>query len=185
MREFDLNIERMLENWTVAHALREVIANALDEHALTGTREPQIFQDAEGRWHIRDWGRGLRCEHLTQNENKEKLVHPDQVVGKFGVGLKDALATFDRHRVAVVIRSGYGDITTGKQAKHGFADIRTLQAVPCGRSCCALPPTWTPARPAAPHTSSPRSATPATITPTSWPPPRPNSPAGSPRPPRS
>jgi len=24
-REFDLNIERVLENWTVAHALREVI----------------------------------------------------------------------------------------------------------------------------------------------------------------
>ncbi len=60
MREFDLNIERVLENWKVAHALREVIANALDEQALTGTREPEIFRDAEGRWHIRDWGRGLR-----------------------------------------------------------------------------------------------------------------------------
>jgi len=35
IREFDLNIERVLENWTVAHALREVIANALDEQALT------------------------------------------------------------------------------------------------------------------------------------------------------
>jgi hypothetical protein len=129
MREFDLNIERVLENWTVAHALREVIANALDEQALTGTREPQIFQDAEGRWHVRDWGRGLRYEHLTQNENKEKLAQPDKVVGKFGVGLKDALATFDRHRVAVLIRSPHGDITTGKQAKHGFADIKTLHAL--------------------------------------------------------
>ena len=64
-REFDLNIERVLENWTVAHALREVIANALDEQALTGTAEPQIFADAEDRWHIRDWGRGLRYEHLA------------------------------------------------------------------------------------------------------------------------
>jgi hypothetical protein len=128
-REFDLNIERVLENWTVAHALREVIANALDEQALTGTAEPQIFADAEGRWHIRDWGRGLRYEHLTQNENKEKLNHPDQVVGKFGVGLKDALATFDRHRISVVIRSRHGDITTGKQAKHGFDDIETLHAL--------------------------------------------------------
>jgi hypothetical protein len=129
MREFDLNIERVLENWTVAHALREVIANALDEQALTGTREPEIYQDAEGRWHIRDRGRGLRYEHLTQNENKEKLAHPDQVVGKFGVGLKDALATFDRHRIAVSIRSRHGDITTGKQAKHGFDDIQTLHAL--------------------------------------------------------
>ena len=128
-REFDLNIERVLENWTVAHALREVIADALDEQALTGTAEPQIFADAEDRWHIRDLGRGLRYEHLTQNENKEKLSHPDQVVGKFGVGLKDALATFDRHRISVVIRSRHGDITTGKQAKHGFDDIETLHAL--------------------------------------------------------
>ena len=129
MREFDLNIERVLENWTVAHALREVIANALDEQALTGSREPQIFRDANGGWHVRDWGRGLRYEHLTQNENKEKLAHPDQVVGKFGVGLKDALATFDRHRIAVSIRSRHGDITTGKQTKHGFDDIQTLHAL--------------------------------------------------------
>src|ERR1700733_7351852 len=105
MREFDLNIERMLENWTVAHALREVIANALDEQALTGTSEPQIFRDAGGRWHIRDWGRGLRYEHLTQNENKEKLAYPDKVVGKFGVGLKDALAKFDRLRASALPRA--------------------------------------------------------------------------------
>ena len=59
MREFDLNIERVLENWTVAHALREVIANALDEQALTRTKEPQIFRDPEGRWHVRDWGRAM------------------------------------------------------------------------------------------------------------------------------
>lgn len=129
MREFDLNIERVLENWTVAHALREVIANALDEQALTGTAEPLIFRDDDGRWHIRDWGRGLRYEHLTQNENKEKLAQADKVVGKFGVGLKDALATFDRRRIAVVIRSPHGDITTGKQAKHGFTDIKTLHAL--------------------------------------------------------
>ncbi len=57
-REFDLNIERVLENWTVAHALREVIANALDEQALTGTAEPQIFRDAEDRWHLAHRGPG-------------------------------------------------------------------------------------------------------------------------------
>jgi hypothetical protein len=129
MREFDLNIERVLENWTVAHALREVIANALDEQALTGTPEPQIFRDGEGSWHVRDWGRGLRYEHLTQNENREKLAHPDLVVGKFGVGLKDALATFDRNRISVSIKSRYGDITTGKLSKHGFTDIKTLHAL--------------------------------------------------------
>jgi hypothetical protein len=84
-REFDLNIERVLENWAVAHALREIIANAIDEQALTGSRDPEIFADGHGCWHIRDWGRRVRYEHLTQNENQEKLANPGMVVGKFGV----------------------------------------------------------------------------------------------------
>jgi hypothetical protein len=128
-REFDLNIERVLEHWTVPHAIREVIANALDEAALTGTPEPEIRQDPRDRWHIRDHGRGLRYEHLTQNENSEKQANPERVVGKFGVGLKDALATFDRRGIGVFIQSRYGDITTTKQRKHGFDDVTTLQAV--------------------------------------------------------
>ena len=128
-REFDLNIEKVLDHWTVVHALREMIANALDEAALTNTREPSIHTDADGTWHIRDHGRGLRYEHLTQNESSEKHAHPDKVVGKFGVGLKDALATFDRHDVRITIRSRHGDITTGQHAKHGFDDVRTLHAL--------------------------------------------------------
>lgn len=129
VREFDLNIERVLENWTVAHALREVIANALDEAALSASAEPEIAKDSEGRWHVRDFGRGMRYEHLTQNENHEKLANSDKVVGKFGVGLKDALATFNRRGVAVRIRSRFGEITTAKQQKHGFDDITTLHAL--------------------------------------------------------
>jgi DNA gyrase/topoisomerase IV subunit B len=73
IRQFDLNIERVQEQWTVPHALREVIANALDEQVLTGTAEPAISKDADGVWHVRDYGRSIRYEHLTQNENKEKL----------------------------------------------------------------------------------------------------------------
>ncbi len=129
VREFDLNIERVLENWTTAHALREVLANALDEAALTDTAEPEISKDAGGRWIIRDWGRGLRYEHLTQNENREKLANPEKVVGKFGVGLKDALATLDRRRVEIRLRSRYGVITTAKREKYGFADVQTLHAM--------------------------------------------------------
>ena len=128
-RQFDLNIERVLEHWTVAHAVREVIANALDEQALTGTQAPSIIRDPSGAWHIRDYGRGMRYEHLTQNENKEKLRRAAEVIGKFGVGLKDAFATFDRHRVGVSIRSRHADITIGKVPKHGFEDIQTLHAL--------------------------------------------------------
>jgi DNA gyrase/topoisomerase IV subunit B len=60
IREFDLNIERVLESWTIAHAIREVIANALDEATLSGSAEPVIRMDPAGRWQIADFGRGLR-----------------------------------------------------------------------------------------------------------------------------
>ncbi len=128
-RAFDLNIQKVLEHWTVSEALREVIANALDEYALTETAEPHITEDARGDWHVRDFGRGLRYEHFTQNENPEKLAKPNLVIGKFGVGLNDSLATFDRHGIGVTIHSQHADITVEKQAKHGFQDVPTLHAV--------------------------------------------------------
>jgi hypothetical protein len=49
-RKFDLNMEEVLEAWGVANATREVIANALDEQALTDTEEVEIYEDDEGRW---------------------------------------------------------------------------------------------------------------------------------------
>lgn len=126
---FDLNIGKVLEHWTVPFAIREVIANALDEAALTGTAEPDIFRDGDGRWHVRDYGRGLKYEHLTQNESAEKRKHAG-VVGQFGMGLKDALATFDRRGIGVLLRSRHGDITTGKHGKAGrFSDVITLHAL--------------------------------------------------------
>jgi len=126
-KKFDLNIEKILEDWEVFNAIREVIANAIDEQILTKTRNIEIFKDQEGKWHIRDYGRGLKYEHLTQKENDEKLKNPN-VIGKFGIGLKDALATFDRKSVKVFIKSRYGDITLGRSEKHGFEDVVTLHA---------------------------------------------------------
>ena len=125
---FDLNIEKVLEHWTVPFAIRELIANALDEQALTGTADPEIYKDGAGCWHIRDAGRGLRYEHLTQNENAEKRRH-SQVIGQFGMGLKDALAVFDRRGVSVMIRSPHAVITTGRRPKEGFPDVVTLHAL--------------------------------------------------------
>jgi hypothetical protein len=110
---FDLNVEKVLEHWSVAFAIRELIANALDEQAITRTREPGIFKDDAGYWHIADAGRGIRYEHLTQNENAEKRSHPG-VIGQFGMGLKDALAVFDRRGVGVAIYSPHAVITTGR-----------------------------------------------------------------------
>jgi len=126
-KKFDLNIEKILEDWEVYHAIREVIANAIDEETLTGTKSTAIRREKAKLWHIRDFGRGLRYEHLTQKEDEEKLRNPN-VIGKFGIGLKDALATFDRKGVKVFVKSRHGDITLGKSDKHDFEDVITLHA---------------------------------------------------------
>jgi hypothetical protein len=126
-KKFDLNIEEILEDWEVYHAVREIIANALDEEVLTKTRPIEIKELKRNKWSIRDFGRGLKYEHLTQKEDKEKLENPN-VIGKFGVGLKDALATFERHGVGVFIKSKFCDITLVRSEKHAFEDIVTLHA---------------------------------------------------------
>jgi len=59
---FDLNIEEVLENWEVHHAVREIISNALDERELTSTQAIEIDKVGEDAWAIRDHGRGLRIE---------------------------------------------------------------------------------------------------------------------------
>lgn len=128
-RNFDLNIEKVLEGWEVCHAIRELIANALDEQILTKTKDVQISRETNGAWHIKDFGRGIKYEHLTQNENQEKLKNPTTVIGKFGVGLKDALATLNRRGVDIYIRSRFGDISLGQIPKAGFTDVVTLHAV--------------------------------------------------------
>jgi hypothetical protein len=128
-RNFDLNIEKILEGWETCHAVRELIANALDEAVLSQSQDITINEEADGTWHIRDFGRGLKYEHLTQNENQEKLKNASKVIGKFGVGLKDALATLDRRGIGVSIRSKHGDIALGQVPKSGFADVITLHAI--------------------------------------------------------
>ncbi len=127
-RLFDLNIEKILEAWDESHAVRELIANAMDEQTLSRTRDIAIGKANDNAWTIRDYGRGLRYEHFTQNESPEKLAAVGQVIGKFGVGLKDALATLHRRRIAVTIESRHGVIALTQVAKHGFDEILTLHA---------------------------------------------------------
>lgn len=129
-KRFDLNMEEdLLEAWGKSDGIRELIANALDEQALSETEPVEIFQDEDGRWHIRDYGRGLRYQHLTQGEDEEKLANPDEVIGKFGVGLKDALAVLYRHGVDVTIHSAHNTFTVEEAPKAEFEDVETLHAV--------------------------------------------------------
>lgn len=125
-RFFDLNIEEVLEDWDIQHGLREIISNALDEKQLSNSPEIDIKKDFFGKWHIRDFGRGIQIKHFTLNENPEKLDSELSLIGKFGVGLKDALSTFDRHGIKVEIKSKFGTFSITKASKSGFENIFTL-----------------------------------------------------------
>jgi hypothetical protein len=123
---FDLNIDEILENWEVHHALREIIANALDETEISKCAEMKIYKNNQGNWCVQDYGRGLKIEHFTLNENHEKLEAKSSIIGKFGVGLKDSLATLHRHEVKFKISSTYGTFELHKSKKHNFNNITTL-----------------------------------------------------------
>ena len=122
---FDLNIEQVLESWTIADALRELIANALDEQTLTNTKSIEIYKK-DNIWHIRDFGRGLEYKHFTQNENDEKNLSSN-LIGRFGVGLKDALGVLYRRGCHIHIESKHNCITTKMAKKSGF-NLTTLHA---------------------------------------------------------
>jgi hypothetical protein len=129
-KKFDLNMEEdLLEAWGESDGIRELIANALDEQVLTETDAVAIEPDDSGRWHVRDYGRGLRYQHFTQGEDEEKLNHPDEVIGKFGVGLKDALAVLYRHGVEVTMHSPHNTFTVEEASKAGFDDVQTLHVL--------------------------------------------------------
>ena len=72
IRKFDLNIENILEGWEICHAVREVIANALDEQALTNTRDVEITKGRDGAWHVQDYGRGLKYTESVPYEKKRR-----------------------------------------------------------------------------------------------------------------
>lgn len=123
---FDLNIDKVLEHWSIPFAIREFISNALDEQILTKTNDVEIFK-LLNVWHIRDYGRGIQMKHFSQNENEEKLKAKN-IIGKFGVGLKDALAVLDRNQIKVNIVSKYCNVTIEKHPKSNF-NLETLHAV--------------------------------------------------------
>lgn len=66
MKKFDLNIEKILENWEMHHAIREIIANALDEQLLTKTKD--VVEEA--------FGDGFICSHFWGVHNKQVYTSP-------------------------------------------------------------------------------------------------------------
>lgn len=83
----DLNIgENYLNDWDVCCAIREIIANALDEQKDGNIL---MIDKNEKEYIIRDFGSGLKIEDFIMMESNKATKN--DLIGKFGVGLKDAL----------------------------------------------------------------------------------------------
>ncbi|MGV1746557.1 ATP-binding protein, partial [Mycoplasmoides pneumoniae] len=130
MRYLDLNIKSILADWEIADAIRELIANAIDEHRLSNTAFP-VIELQKGFLNsslvIKDYGRGIKSNHFIQNESREK-VQSEKTIGKFGIGLKDAIAVLFRHNVKVSFTSSEGTFTPVERMKEGMKDgTKTIQ----------------------------------------------------------
>lgn len=126
---YDLNIQNILEDWKPEDAIREFISNALDETKLSQTnQEPNIFKDSDGLWHIRDYGRGLKPNSFIQNESEEKLNRND-MIGKFGIGLKDAIATLVRNKISFYILADQERYDAEYRIKTGGSNELTIHMV--------------------------------------------------------
>lgn len=123
----DLNIAEILESWTAAQAIRELLANALDEQVLSHSAPIQILKH-QNHWEIRDFGRGIEPVHFVLSENPEKL-NRREIIGKFGFGLKDALGTLYRQGLNIEIHSRHGYFTLVKRTKSGLDEKETLHVV--------------------------------------------------------
>lgn len=125
--KLDLNIKKILQDWSISDALREVVANAYDESKLSNTNEPIIkYDELKKELSIIDFGRGLKEDHFVQNENKEK-TESKIVIGKFGIGLKDAISVLYRNNKEIIFSSSFGTFMPIEDYKKGISTkIKTI-----------------------------------------------------------
>lgn len=122
----DLNCKTILENWTISDAIRELISNAYDESVLSNTIDPKIFYDPSSKQiSIIDYGRGINSYSFIQNENNEKKLNK-KIIGKFGVGLKDAIAVLFKFNKNITIQSVCGTFSPVMKNKNNINDIQTI-----------------------------------------------------------
>lgn len=118
---FDLNIgKNYLSDWKISLALREIIANALDEdeNAIVAIKNEVIV--------IKDKGKGLKPEHFIYQETEKR--DRDDKNGKFGVGLKDAIGVLSSRGIKVDIKSKGYRYNFEMKAKNKGSGYETLHA---------------------------------------------------------
>jgi DNA gyrase/topoisomerase IV subunit B len=71
--KLDLNIGKdCLDNWDISHAIRELIANAIDEHTESKIKKPIVIRQNRNNYEIIDYGRGIKQQDFIHKTNKIK-----------------------------------------------------------------------------------------------------------------
>jgi hypothetical protein len=121
--KLDLNIEKVLEDWSVVDALREFVSNALDEHTICKINTlPKIELD-ENVLSITDNGRGIKLGDFVIKANDEKKL--DTTIGQYGYGLKDAIAYLESNKHTVTIDTKGYLFRFSIDDKHGTKGIKS------------------------------------------------------------
>jgi hypothetical protein len=124
---FDLNIgKNVLSHLTVEDALKEIIANALDEHKLSEiSKDIKIYKNTANKWCIRDYGSGITSSNFKFNINHKKEKNYD-VIGMYGYGLKDAFGTLMSKGIKFKIYTETHSYTPIFRCKPDFVDEETI-----------------------------------------------------------
>ena len=102
-KTLDLNIgKNALNHLTISDAIKELIANALDEHELINCDKDIIVSYIDDNLYIKDFGRGITPNNFILESNVEKRNN-NNIIGMFGYGLKDALGIFASNSINVQI----------------------------------------------------------------------------------
>jgi len=119
----DLNIgENYLNDWDVYYAIREIIANALDEQQNENIEI--TYKNEEDECIIRDFGSGLKIENFIMMGSSK--ISNGNVIGKFGVGLKDALGVLNNNGIQVKIRTAKNLFEFYMKEKSKITNAQTL-----------------------------------------------------------
>ena len=107
--ENELIVPFNIDKPVVYTALSELMINALNETFFAQCEEVEIYQ-LDGKWVIRDYGRGLSLSHFNQSGNVEKLFYKDALTPS-RINLVEAMAILTIQEVDLVIFSKHGTFT--------------------------------------------------------------------------
>lgn len=120
--KIDLNIgQAYLSEWTIGMAIRELIANAIDE---TDDEDIEINKLQDGEWEIVNKGKEIKPDNFVMNEGEKSIKQGK--IGKFGIGLKDAIAVLTINGINVTIDTSEYKYLVEYQKKNNLIKSKTL-----------------------------------------------------------